>query len=190
MPLKNYLGISYSAEYPVYEPAEDTFLLLRETKCRGKVLEVGTGSGLIAIYFSRMGLQVDAVDISENSLECARYNCSLNNAKVNLFHSDLFQAVKGRYDTILFNPPYLPVVDGIEGSGAWDGGVDGFAVTRRFLSGASGHLAEGGSIYLILSDLTNIDYLVNEFKHFHFTLLGSEHFETETIHAYELKIRR
>ncbi len=190
MPLKNYRGISYIVEYPVYEPAEDTFLLLRKAKCRGKVLEIGTGSGLIAIYFSRMGLQVDAVDISDNSLECARYNCSLNNVKVKLFHSDLYQAVKGKYDTILFNPPYLPVVDGTEGSVAWDGGIDGFAVTRRFLASTSGHLAEGGSIYMILSDLTNINSLVNEFSDFHFTLLGSEHFETETIHAYELKIRR
>ncbi|EQD65426.1 methyltransferase, partial [mine drainage metagenome] len=80
MPVKNYQGISYSADYPVYEPAEDTFLLLREAKCRGKVLEIGTGSGLIAIYLSRKGLQVDAVDISEKSLECARENCSINNA--------------------------------------------------------------------------------------------------------------
>ncbi|EQD59328.1 methyltransferase [mine drainage metagenome] len=109
---------------------------------------------------------------------------------MNLYLSDLFQAVRGKYDTILFNLPYLPVSDSIEGSGAWDGGIDGFAVTRRFLPSAPDHLAAGGSIYMILSDLTDIDSLMREFQNLDFTLLGSENFESETIHAYELKIRR
>ena len=105
MPLKNYLGVLYNAEHPVYVPAEDSFLLLREAKCHGRVLEIGTGSGLLAIYFAKNGKQVDAVDISRDALDCASGNCILNGVSINLALSDLFQNVKGKYDTIIFNPP-------------------------------------------------------------------------------------
>ena len=190
MPVKNYLGVLYNAEHPVYVPAEDSFLLLREAKCHGRVLEIGTGSGLIAIYFAKNGYHVDAVDISRDALDCASGNCNLNGVSINLALSDLFQNVRGKYDTIIFNPPYLPTNDDIEGAEAWNGGSDGFAVIRRFLAEAPSYLADNGSIYLILSDLTNISNLVDEFRNFDFAMLGSEHFETETIHAFELKLGR
>lgn len=190
MPAKNYLGVAYSVEHPVYVPAEDTFLLLREAKCHGKVLEIGTGSGLIAIYFAKQGFQVDAVDISRYALERASANCAMNRVSIGLAQSDLFSEVRGKYDTIIFNPPYLPVNDQIEGAEAWNGGSDGFHVIRRFLAGAPDHLSESGVIFMILSDLTDIDSLINEFSNFIFTRLGSEHFESETIHAYQLKLGR
>jgi len=190
MPLKYYQGVLYKAEHPVYVPAEDSFLLLREVKCQGRVLEIGTGSGLIAIYFAKLGKEVDAVDISGEALDCASRNCNLNDVRINLVQSDLFQNIHGKYDTIIFNPPYLPTSDDIEGAEAWNGGLDGFAVIRRFLAGAPSHLADNGSIYLILSDLTDIRSLIQEFRNFDFLLLGSEHFETETIHAYRLTLGR
>ncbi|MCL4452014.1 MAG: methyltransferase [Candidatus Thermoplasmatota archaeon] len=190
MPSKTYLGVAYNAEHPVYVPAEDTFLLLREANCHGKVLEIGTGSGLIAIYLAKQGLQVDAVDISKHALECASANCVANGVSIRLVQSDLFHDVRGKYDTIIFNPPYLPVNDQIEGAEAWNGGSDGFYVIRRFLEGAPDHLSESGVIFMILSDLTDINSLINEFSNFIFTRLGSEHFESETIYAYQLKLGR
>ena len=101
------------------------------------MLEIGTGSGLIAIYFAKNGYHVDAVDISRDALDCASGNCNLNGVSINLALSDLFQNVRGKYDTIIFNPPYLPTNDDIEGAEAWNGGSDGFAVIRRFLRSLS-----------------------------------------------------
>jgi release factor glutamine methyltransferase len=190
MPVKNYMGVLYNAEHPVYVPAEDSFLLLREARCHGRVLEIGTGSGLIAIYFAKQGMKVEAVDISKVALDCASGNCNLNGVNINLVLSDLFQNVNGKYDTIIFNPPYLPANDDIEGAEVWNGGSDGFAVIRRFLADVPAYLTGNGSIYLILSDLTNIGSLIEEFRNFDFVPLGSEHFETETIQAYELTLRR
>lgn len=150
---------------------------------------MGTGAGLAAINLAKGGFSVVAVDISDLSVECAQKNAALNGVDIQIIKSDLFSKTAGTFDTVLFNPPYLPVQDNIPGSGAWDGGKDGFAVIRRFLMSCRSHLNEGGHIFIILSDLTDIQQLQTEFKMFSFEIAGLRKFDFETIYCYRLVLR-
>jgi len=91
---------------------EDTRLLAQVSAevapAGGRCLDLGTGSGYVAIYLAQRGLQVDATDISERALSLARQNAARNGVAVNLFRSDLFSATEGLYDVIAFNPPMNP----------------------------------------------------------------------------------
>ena len=69
----------------------------------------------------------------------------------------------------------------MEESVQWDGGPDGFKVIRPFLSAAHNYLKENGEIYFILSDLTDMDSLFEEFRSYNFNKLGEDTFETERI---------
>lgn len=75
----------------------------RGSPCRG--LDLGTGSGYVAIYLALRGWQVDAVDVSPRALELARRNANLNGVTPRVFQSDLFSTVSGPYDVIACNPP-------------------------------------------------------------------------------------
>ena len=93
----------------VYEPREDTYLLLESVKSieNKKILEMGTGSGLISIYLSKKN-KVTAIDINKNALKTAKKNAKNNKSKINFKYSNLFSNIFSKFDTILFNPPYVP----------------------------------------------------------------------------------
>jgi len=177
----NHNGVIVNRCKGVYEPAEDTFLLMDHLNCGEDVLEIGTGTGIISIYCAMKGSRCTATDINRKALECAEANAKLNGVRIDFRHSDLFQGISGKYDTIIFNPPYLPTEDNIEESEQWDGGPDGFKVTRPFLSNAYEFLKEEGEVYLVLSDLTDMDSLLSEFQNYNFNKLGEDTFETERI---------
>lgn len=183
----NYKGVIINRCIGVYEPAEDTFLMMNAIKCGENVLEIGTGTGIISIYCAANGSNCTATDINERSLECARSNAELNGVKIEFVHSNLFQNIVGKYDTIIFNPPYLPTEDNIEESEQWDGGPDGFMVIRPFLNTARKFLKKNGEVYLILSDLTDIDSLIAEFKNYNFNKLGEDTFESERIMVFSAR---
>ena len=72
------------------------------------ILDIGTGSGAIAITLNKMvDSDVDGIDISSEALEVARENNKINNTNVNLFISDVFDNVNKKYDVIISNPPYI-----------------------------------------------------------------------------------
>lgn len=173
----------------VYEPAEDSLLLARSIRCGARCLEMGSGTGLVSIYCALSGSEAVAVDISKLAVQCTAKNAKRNNVKVTGLESDLFSNVSGRYDTIAFNPPYLPVVDVISGSEQWNGGPDGFQVTRRFLAELPLFLARDGRAFIILSDLTDIGKLMNEFNNLLFIEIGKETFDFESIYCYEIRIK-
>lgn len=175
----------------VYFPSEDTFLLLETLSPEGKCLEIGSGSGLISIVLARKGYSTIASDINPDAVECTELNSSLNDVKVEVLLSDLFDGINGSFDTIIFNPPYLPG-DGeeeeIEESEMWYGGEDGLTVIRKFLAGLPEHLNRGGRCYMILSSLTDIDGLKREFNTYSFEVLGERSFFMEKIFAYSLSL--
>ena len=179
------VNIDYSEN--VYRPAEDTFLLMDNATCGKIVLEMGAGSGIISINLALKGHKVTAVDISQDAIALIEHNAKINNVNIEIIKSDLFQNVSGKYDTVLFNPPYLPVENE---SLQWAGGRDGFAVIGRFLESAGKYLNDGGNIYIILSDLTDIESFIRKNENYVFTKIASMHFDFEAIMLYELKVRK
>lgn len=143
----------------VYEPSEDTFLLLavlelQDFKETDIVLEIGTGTGIVAIQMAKTTKHVVAVDINPYAVECARNNAQRNRIRnMEIIESDLFLKVSGKYDVIIFNPPYLPTreddkVDDAVGC-AWDGGKSGRRVTDKLLEQAPFHLTDRGKIIIL-----------------------------------------
>jgi release factor glutamine methyltransferase len=141
----------------VYTPDADTYLLLdaarTDVKAGDRVLEVGTGSGLIAAELTKV-TRVVATDISPHAVLCARKK------GVAVVQNDLFCGIRNSFDVILFNPPYLPtkpeerIDDWLEH--ALDGGLNGRVVIERFSADVNRVLAPGGRILLLVSSLTGL----------------------------------
>lgn len=141
----------------VYPFEEDSRLLLEAAvaECRtgDRVLEIGCGSGRISAAFPHQ-VMVLATDISPSAVRDARA------LGVEVIRTDLFAGIRGRFDLVLFNPPYLPTLqeercdDWLEY--ALDGGPDGRSVITRFVEGVGSVLAPDGRILLLVSSLTGI----------------------------------
>lgn len=137
----------------VYEPREDSLLILSEIKnyAHGSVLDIGTGSGILAIEARRYSKRVTATDIDSKSLLVSQQNAKKEGCtNIKFIKSDLFSKIKGRFDCIIFNPPYLP---------GWtdrrtDGGKHGLEVIGRFLKDLGRFLKEDGNALIIFSSLT------------------------------------
>ncbi len=149
----------------VYIPSDDTFLLAEnlDIKEGQSVLEIGTGSGLVSMYASRLTDDITATDINYNALELAEENFEKNNINtIKLEFGDLFEPVKDKkFDVILFNTPYLPteeedIIDS-DLNYAFDGGPDGRKIIDRFLNEVKNHLNEGGCVQIIQSSLSNTE---------------------------------
>ncbi|MFQ5815201.1 MAG: HemK2/MTQ2 family protein methyltransferase, partial [Candidatus Hydrothermarchaeaceae archaeon] len=147
----------------VYEPAEDTFLLADGLEGREyqDVLDMGTGTGLLALLCAARARRVVAVDMSGEAVMCAELNARRNGMKnIEVLRGDLFGALGegALFDLILFNPPYLPE-DGDDeaASPAWSGGEDGRDVIDGFLAQVEGCLRDGGSLLTVGSSLSDYE---------------------------------
>ena len=155
----------------VYIPSDDTFLLAEnlEIKEGQRVLEIGTGSGLVSMYASLLSDDVTATDINYNALELAEKNFKLNNINtIKLEFGDLFEPVKDKkFDVILFNTPYLPTdsddIINDDLNYAFDGGLDGRKVIDRFINQVSNHLNDKGIVQIIQSSLSDNDRTLHMF---------------------------
>ena len=170
--LEKYKGICYQSHPKVYEPSEDTFLFAEnlEVERMSRVLEIGTGTGIIAIIAARKARMVIATDINPYALQCAVKNIISNKAyNVELREGYLFEPVNNeKFDLILFNTPYLPSsneekIDD-ELNAAWDGGVNGREVIDRFIEGVKDYLNPGGRVQLVQSSLSDVDNTLNDFE--------------------------
>ncbi len=144
----------------VYKPEDDSYMLLDallSLPLAGKrVLDMGTGTGIIGVNAALMGADVTAVDINPLALECAWRNAEAEGVWIRTIQSDLFERVGGVYDIIAFNPPYLPGTEADpDYDPAWSGGKDGRAVLDRFLVQFSRHLAKDGVLLLVQSSLND-----------------------------------
>ncbi|MEW2615301.1 HemK2/MTQ2 family protein methyltransferase [Streptomyces sp. NPDC047880] len=159
----------------VYAPQEDTELLAGaladETLPPGaEVLDVGTGSGALALEAARRGNRVTAVDVSWSAVWVARLNARLAGLPVRIRHGNLFEPVRGKkFDLILANPPYVPSPDGHHrpprgAARAWDAGADGRLVVDRICREAPGLLRPGGVLLLVQSALSGPDLTVGRLR--------------------------
>ena len=127
------------------------------------VLDLCTGSGAIAVAVYKESekrgkkVQVTAVDISEDALTLAKENAELNGADIRFLQSDLFKRIRGRFDVIVSNPPYIPSaeietlqreVKDFEPRLALDGGADGLEIYRKIAEDAFKYLNRGGMLLL------------------------------------------
>ncbi len=183
---EKYSGISIENCERVYRPAEDTFLVLDNIVPGNTVLEIGCGTGIISVYCATLGREVTCCDVSPDARNCTEKNAIRNHVELKILDSQLFNNIDGKYDTIIFNPPYLPTDDRYEESEQWNGGTGGFDVIRPFLKSAPDHLTEGGSIYIILSSLTDIEGLIKEFRNYSFKEKGRQSFFFETIYLFQI----
>jgi len=126
-----------------------------------RVLDVCTGSGLLAVTAALNGAQATAVDVSRRATLCAALNARLNGVRVRALRGDLFAAVRAeRFDAIVSNPPYLPGDDELPTRGprrAWDAGRDGRAILDRICAEAPAHLAPGGVLLIVHSSLCDTE---------------------------------
>jgi release factor glutamine methyltransferase len=160
--LTRYRDVRLLTPRGVFEPRSDAGMLLDAVRehVRGDVLDVCTGSGVIALSVARSSQSVTAVDLSRVAVAAVRLGALVNGAAVEVLHGDLFEPVAGRtFDVILANPPYVPTAAGASapGSRAWDGGQDGRAVLDRLCREAPAHLRPGGDLFIVQSSLTGTD---------------------------------
>lgn len=147
----------------VFQPPSDSFMLAdqlrRERLGPGvSVLDLGTGSGHLAVVAALAGASATAVDVSRRALLSVRLNARLNGVHVTALRGDLFAPVADRrFDVIVSNPPYLPHPDedlperGL--ARAIDAGPRGRAFIDRICAQVGEHLVPGGVLLLVHSSV-------------------------------------
>jgi len=152
----------------VYEPREDTKLLADAAKQikKKKVLELGCGCGIVSLILAKNKNNTTAADISSEAVIATKRNAERNSVRIEVIKSDLFEKVKGKYDYILFNFPYLPEKITKE-SIIWAAG-ENIELIRKFAREAKRHLNRGGKIIFVISSLTNLEKVLKIFNFFGF----------------------
>lgn len=150
----------------VYAAQGDTFLLLSALRREGvgpgtRVLDIGTGSGALAVTAARLGASVTAVDVSRRALGTAWVNAALRGRLIDLRRGSLLDPVRGRrFDLVVSNPPYVPCpAEHLPDRGAaraWDGGPRGRELLDQLCRDVPAVLDPGGVVLLVQSALCGV----------------------------------
>ncbi len=165
----------------IYEPQEDSYMLEEQVKKlvkNVKVLDMGTGSGIQARAALENNCEVLAIDINQEAVDYVKKK------GIRVIKSDLFSNVEGKFDVIIFNPPYLPEeeLEDEESKLCTTGGKKGSEIVERFLKEVKHYLNENGFILVVVSSLTGKDL----FEGFKFEVLSEKSFFFEKLYAYRL----
>lgn len=159
---QEFMGLTFRVNEHVLVPRQDTEVLVEtvlEKACPGmEILDMCTGSGCILISLLKLGKELSGagVDVSEKALVMARENAKRQGVDAEFLHSDLFTDVRGQYDIIVSNPPYIrtEVIRGLQEEVrlydpmlALDGKEDGLHFYRRIIEESPKYLKEKGSLY-------------------------------------------
>ena len=211
-------------EEGIYSPSTDSYLVIDYLKkCINeyffdeipirnitKILDLGTGTGIIAIFLQILKIQIPdfnpiiyASDISQKALKNAKINERENKLEkeIKFIHSDLFNSfpnsLKHSFDVIIFNPPYLPsseiIKDKQEIDLSWDGGKEGLELILRFIEEAKLFLSlnRQSFIYLVSSSRTNLKLLGEKinFQGYAHEIVAKTHVFFEDIMLNRLKLQ-
>jgi HemK-related putative methylase len=133
------------------------------------VLDMGTGSGVCAVFAARYAQRVVAVDINPAATRCAAINALLNDLehKIEVRHGDLFAPVRAeRFDLVLFNPPFVREAPRDHRDQAWRSSD----VAERFAAGLAAHLKPGGAALVLLSTFGDCGAFLREFQNHRFEI--------------------
>ena len=179
-----------------YEPREDSMLLKSYVRqhAKGSVLDIGTGSGIQAITAakSRKVKKIIATDIQRSIINYNKKN--IKNKKITFIISDLFQIFKRnknlmnkKFDTIIFNPPYLPQELKLKDL-TLEGGKKGYEVIEKFLNKVNDFLKTNGIILIIFSSLTKKEKIDEFIKNnlLDFKELTKKHIFFEDLYVYKI----
>lgn len=160
---EDFHGLRFLVDERVLIPRPETeelvkLILAENPKTELKVLDIGTGSGAIAVSLKESCplWQVTASDLSVDALELARENAKLNQVDISFIQSDVFEVISDSFDIIVSNPPYISENDkdevGInvlasEPKMALFADEDGLAIYRQIIERAAKHLSPQGKLY-------------------------------------------
>jgi release factor glutamine methyltransferase len=155
----------------IYSPAEDSYLLqecvkkyLTNKPKNLKILDMGSGSGIQALTCIELGFKnILAADINSYSIK------ELRKKRIKAVKSNLFSDIPGRFDLILFNPPYLPE-SRYDKAKDTSGGKKGFETILLFLKQSKRHLKAKGTMLLLISSFSNPDKIINHARELGFDL--------------------
>ncbi|MDD4878028.1 MAG: methyltransferase [Candidatus Nanoarchaeia archaeon] len=169
----------------IYEPSDDSYLLEKHVNkyAKGKVLEVGTGSGILAKAAFKKTKDVLAVDINPESVK------HVKSLGIKAICSDLFANVEGKFDLIIFNPPYLPFERKEDRETALQvaGGKKGHEIIKKFLKQAKKHLEKNGKILLLFSSLSGDIEGIMAKEEYKFRKIDEKPLFFEKLLVYELR---
>lgn len=158
----DFCGCKIKVDERVLIPRPETELLVRQAlaalKDGDSMLDLCTGSGAIAVAVAveaakKKNVTIVGADISEDALEVARENARINQASVTFVKADLFDGIRGKFDLITANPPYIKSseiasldqeVRDFEPRIALDGGEDGLDFYRRIAERIRRYIVRGG----------------------------------------------
>ena len=160
---KDFWNSRFFVNQDVLDPRPETELIvekvIKNAFSKASILELGTGTGCMAIsvILERPDLRVSASDISFGAIRMAKSNAKNLGANVRFFCSDWFKEVRGTFDVIISNPPYLSTQDisllplGIqrfEPRLALDGGLEGISEIRKVINRSSELIKKNGKLIL------------------------------------------
>ena len=159
-----FFGMELKVDERVLIPRPETeelveLILTENLKDNLRVLDIGTGSGAIALALAknRPDWSVTAADISQDALDLSLENANAQNLNLSFIKSDCFSEISAKYDIIVSNPPYISRADEVEvGLNvlhsephlALFADEDGLAIYRKIAEGSKDYLTDGGKIYL------------------------------------------
>lgn len=152
-----------------------------------EVLDMGTGSGVCAVFAAQHARRVVAVDINPAAARCAAINAHLNHLehKIEVRLGDLFAAVADeRFDLILFNPPFLRGAPRDDRDRAWRSSD----IAERFAAGLGARLRPGGSALVLLSTFGDGRFFLEEFakRGLQISVLAERRFVNERLTVFRI----
>jgi release factor glutamine methyltransferase len=175
-----------------YEPGEDSFLMLEALFDLDlhalHVLDMGTGSGILAAYCARRGADVVASDIDVDAIKDLQLTANRMGISIKLVACDLFAKIHDRFDIVVFNPPYLPSST-IEDR-TTDGGKQGTEVINRFLDELTEHLSDKGRGMLVISSMNDPEDLMTCHRDLSFRIVRERPLFFESLYVLEARPQR